>query len=704
MGPWNDPVGAGVIPNHGAGFEAVFRSAATVLPSVAGADQEGSAEPMIWRSCVTVLCILSLVACSSAAPTPSPQTTATEALSTGRPPTGVPASDEPTPVDGGQATPQPGRTYPPDVPPPLPEPTISEPFGIGQSLYDPANIEQAVVSLLDVMGVEIVAADGTVLRAGADRGAGRITLTEDEVRGLIQMARDELQGDAGESGVGSVTVADTYDAVQDSLPADFSADDFAAAYDEAFKSQPDSLAAGVMLGMPITPETRLLRVQQWLFFVDGFPDAEELAIGASTGRRSTALAQQSGGNTLGAAAQNLPPAQSPVPGWNSREYAAVIRLLPTLAFRVPFTVTGGNRGVHEGHGRPGDTLQLTAQYRRPQDIVTNGGHVLIEAGNPGAGLAVKWNSYSPSTLSDHGQVSPRVGSTVATDGSGSSRVTYQLKQEPSNGRGEFVDEPGSLYAEVLQSHLIIDAYNLPQELLPLGLGGATRKVGKLNFQIAWHDEDYIKLKMSNPYDFTLDVPVGIDIMTLARIGTDSVEGTLTHHDDGTYRGTVSGETEGTADGTFQTPLAGSECHDHQSGTQMLYVVGTFELGMPAPDPSLYSLVGGSYAEEKLNLAFYPASEPFGNSTLCQPFIPFPGGGPHGQQAGNYLPFNDTRWSTPDVGYSIFLPADDPATEEENLVYKDKTQYHVSSPGGGGIPGVTSDTWWDVDVTVHHPEP
>lgn len=47
----------------------------------------------------------------------------------------------------------------------LPTPSLTEPFAIGEALYDPGRVADAVVSLLDLMGVGIDKADGTPLRA-----------------------------------------------------------------------------------------------------------------------------------------------------------------------------------------------------------------------------------------------------------------------------------------------------------------------------------------------------------------------------------------------------------------------------------------------------------------------------------------------------------------------------------------------------------
>jgi len=187
---------------------------------------------------------------------------------------------------------------------------------------------------------------------------------------------------------------------------------------------------------------------------------------------------------------------------------------------------------------------------------------------------------------------------------------------------------------------------------------------------------------------------GVTLMDLARIGTDGASGTLARQPDGTYAGALHASSEGTYDGTSFV----GECHDHSSGTQILWVVGRLGRRNGAIDPAINQLVSGQFGTRTLHMSFYPASIPTSSSggfPLCQPVIPFAGGGPDGRPPGNYLPFNDTRWSQPDKGYVVDLPQDDA------LSYKDLSQYQVVTPGGGPLPGVdTGLTWWDVTVQVN----
>ena len=74
-------------------------------------------------------------------------------------------------------------------------------------------------------------------------------------------------------------------------------------------------------------------------------------------------------------------------------------------------------------------------------------------------------------------------------------------------------------------------------------------------------------------------------------------------------------------------------------------------------------------QDHLILRFYPASEPDGDGTLCQPWI--------SNGWGTYLPLNDTRFSTPTVGYGVEIPE-----EFGTVAYVDQTaivpRYNVCS--------------------------
>jgi hypothetical protein len=553
------------------------------------------------------------------------------------------APETPAPDDSGLFSPGPLETPDPNGGSELPEPTLTDPGLIGQALYDPSTASQGTVSLIDQMGVEVRSFDGAVVRPGVDRGAGHLWLPEAAVSGLVEMTVDDL-AEAGDTG-GPISIADLYEGLKSSLPSDFTVDQFAAAYDEAYRKEPGSLAAGVMLGQPITSETRLLRVQMWLLLIDGFVRSDQAgsmrtaALGARAGTANPHPVRSllSAGNTLGAGALYQPPAASPIAGMSDQDWLSLLATLPTLAYWIPFEIQRP-ASMHEGHGGLGPRRDWTARYRRPGDVVTRTGTVLLRGDSPGSGLEMAWGSEDLSVLYDHGQLSDVTGRAVLTDGSGAIKISYQTQKEKANGRGLSISEPASLYAYVDQLQLVIWAYQLPPEVIEaLGchcLIRGTRRALNSSFTIGWHSEDVLQISIENYYRYTIEIATFPRLLELHRDGIDRITGILARTADDEYRGRLDAISQGHATGSAFLGLAGiGTCgaNDHEIGVQSLYVIAD-EVGT-----------------NDLVLRLYPATAPDGDFTLCQPVIT--------NSWGDYLPLNDTRWSTPTQGYEIEIPQD-----------------------------------------------
>jgi hypothetical protein len=152
--------------------------------------------------------------------------------------------------------------------------------------------------------------------------------------------------------------------------------------------------------------------------------------------------------------------------------------------------------------------------------------------------------------------------------------------------------------------------------------------------------------------------------------------------DGTFRGVMVGVIDRTTDMTFALPLAGGECHAPTRTTQQLWVVGTIAHG-GSLIPNATSSCRAPRATD-LVLSFYPleAAKRIGK---CDEPIPYSGEAVlDGKRiVGPYAPFNDARWSTPDIGYRIHLP--DPGGK---LEYEDWEQV---------LPATGVDSQWNIDV-------
>lgn len=581
----------------------------------------------------------------------------------------------------------------------LPVPTISDPGEIGMALYDPTKIPDAVMSLLQAMGAEVVGDDGSILLPGADHGVAHLVVTAAEARGWIDMTFDDLV--SYERTGGAISISELFHALATSLPAGMTEDQFADNYARAYGESPDALAPLVLIGQPVAPDTRLLRIQSWVLLVDAFVGRASTSglrradgAGPAFGRPPGWAAPAARGR-LGVASAYQPPLTSQIPGMQDAEWAELMSFLPTLAYRVPFKVKGTGFG-HEGHGHLGDTFDRWTDFETPDVVISPSSRRAIlfpwATQDP---ITVTWNSPDKHTLQGHGTINGSLDVPMQTNAAREARISYQLRKEPSNGQGDTVQVVGNIDAVVDQLKLVRATFQLNEAVVPaLLLISGTRRASS-PMLIEWHEANTIEITLSNPYDVKLEMSAGPTLMKLARTGTDEATGTLARQPDGTYAGAMFGETEGTYDGTSFI----GECHDHSSGTQLLYVVARPEPRPGAVDPSIYRLVSGTFGNRGLRLSFYPAAAPTSKSgpfPLCQPTIPFAGGGPDGRPPGDYLPFNDTRWSQPNMGYGIFLPqGPDP------LSYKDLSQFQVVTPGGGPLPGIdTGLTWWDITVKVN----
>jgi hypothetical protein len=113
----------------------------------------------------------------------------------------------------------------------LPQPTLTEPFSIGEALYDPTRIDDAVVSLLALMGVGIDKPDDTPLLPGGKRGGAPFRFTEPEVRFMIELGRADAAA-AVKKGRPPYSFRDLHAAVAPLLP-EFPVERLAAVYSEA---------------------------------------------------------------------------------------------------------------------------------------------------------------------------------------------------------------------------------------------------------------------------------------------------------------------------------------------------------------------------------------------------------------------------------------------------------------------------------------
>ncbi len=566
----------------------------------------------------------------------------------------------------------------------LPSPSLTEPFTIGEALYDPARVDVAVISLLNVMGVGVDTANGTPSTAGT----AAFRFSEAEVRLMIEMARVDAEV-ASKKGRPPYSFRDLHRAVAPLLP-DVSVEHLAASYAEAYQNHYEALVPLVMLGQPIEPGTRLTRLQIWLLLVDGFVPPDQLNPSSGWGTASTVL-------------QPLPP---PVAGWSNASWRDLLARLAVLAARMPIEIALQPDLVHEGHGGPGTKVSLEARLGAPaaQSTTAFPGQLLL---TPATGVLadrqVNWHTDHPEVFERHGELVPALEpgreTPTNTDATGVARISYQPKAEAANGRGAFSEETVEIAAAIDQWDLVSARYALPPPLRDFVIGdiAARREV-----DIGWHvfeppianatsnanpntnaspnsnlntnasatpsanasAIERIDISIANTYNVTLDMGF---LGGGTRSGYDMVEGTLTLQPDGRYRGIVSGY----ASGTQELSGLGQSCALAESeGWQELEVIGTpiggfgpthqAPTGAAAAHPLTrrlsalpsYNWISGQPNGGFLSLEFFPTtSGRYSKRDPCQTEM---------QQVDDpgkpwFLPYNDSQWTIQHAGYGIALP-------------------------------------------------
>ena len=596
-------------------------------------------------------------------PTPSPSSTA-PAGPTAQP--ASPAANEtqvPAPSGSSSGPDASGDPHPSAVPgdgepqaaAPLPQPTLDEPFAIGEALYDPARMGVAVVSLLDRMGVGIYARDGSPIRKGAERQAGDPWLSEDEVRGLIAMGVEDLETafEANPDAAGGpFTLADLAAALEPVLPG-LSADSLAEGFGRAYAEHPDDLVPQVMLGQPIEAATPLTRVQLWLLFMDGFVGPAGSGAADVSDIRLAAAGLQI---TWGTARSRLRPIPAFDPDLTGPEWRELYAHLMTIADTIDFVLHEPS-GVHEGHGGQGAPARALAVVRRASPLVSaiTGRVILPVRTGSLAGIPLTWRSRKESVLRKHGSLDVSLPATIPTNDDGDVEVHYTPKKEVANGAGVVARETASLYVTAPRRDLVERTYVLAGPILEtvveFQFRGVRTATGE-RFPIAWHDKG-IELTLTNTFDVRIDTsPSGVEGLA-HRKGTTKVSGVLVHQSDGTWRGTLDGQGDDSQiEMNFTAPLAGGRCSGTDEFAQDLDVVAV-EQPRGTIDANQFVLGRGVFDGVDLVLRFYPAGPISTTGAACLTPIEYRGPGADGTLlSASYAQFNDARLTDPFLGFLV----------------------------------------------------
>jgi len=552
----------------------------------------------------------------------------------------------------------------------LPSPSMTEPFAIGEALYDPARVADAIVSVLPLMGIEIIPDDP----AQVVFGGPRFQLQQSEVRALIDIGRADAAAQSIDPGAAK-TFNDLHARVRLLLP-DVTVEDLAAGFAEAFEQDPDSVVAQVLMGQPLEPETPLLETQIWLLLADRAVALRTRKVAARAGPR---IVRVQSGKTL---------------AWeltDGNSIDALQRMPLILSAALEIAPTQG----HEGHGGPGQPFTVEGRARGRAIIFTGVGAIppMLAAPASLAGMPVEWATDDAVRRHTNAPASSR--STVGAGGL--ARLTITPRAEAARGRGEEMSEPGAVT-------LSADMFELCQRLYPAGatfpcdatVGRMVSAQGVANLE--WHEDDVIDVTITNTYD------VGSRLAGLTRNGEDFANFKLALDDDGTYRGggvlmvfsrtRMPGENCGTSFSWQSATVVGVPIAKDVASARSGQVSGTPPKGggpatralsmgaafyTPVHLATDYTLKQAGQPDVQLpdqplylRLEFFPVTAPaYRMQDSCHDEIP----GPASRPTPNFIPLNDAQWTIEGfhgsggdpnrAGYSIAVPADGILTYEDH---------------------------------------
>jgi hypothetical protein len=545
----------------------------------------------------------------------------------------------------GPAIPTDPLPEPTEPPPPLPVPAFDSASDIAGVMFERAQAEQVVVSMLDLLGIGLYQSDGSAIRPGSESSDSDYFVFEPEARGLVDLLKAYDDEDRW------VAFSDFHAALAD-LGLQGSAEDLAAAYNDAYSANPDAPVTQFVFGLGgIDVDAPLHPLAPWLLFLDGFvpPDESQATVGSGA---AIAASPGAGGGRPGVAytgVQQLVTVPLEVD-------PLVIAHLMSVVGSASLTVATTPSRAHEGHGGTGVPVDISATVRAvATSFVSPFSFRPLIPLRPvaGAGLTVNWR---PDQAFDrHGSVV--VPPNAVTDPVGRSTITFTPRQEAANGEGYLTQEFATVQASVSGEQLVTQLYGLPSLGALVG-----REISGVGFvEIEWHEPEAMRIHLVNDYDVTLDLILG----ETHGSGLDSFDGILALQEDGTWRGIVTG----TATGSQQSQALGRPCSSSWSATQLVEVVGE-----EAPD----ALNGDFY------FRFMPVTQPSGSlgSGRCPPTS-------HAFEGVDYAPYNDYSVSqaAENQGLVIILPQKPGGTRD----------YPIS------LPGVV-DANWHVDIEFLEPRP
>lgn len=535
----------------------------------------------------------------------------------------------------------------------LPRPELTEPFAIGEALLDPARVDQGVVSLVARMGIE---------------------LNDNLVRGLIQMGQDDLAN--ASDGRLPWSFRDLHAAIHPLLP-QLTVERMAGQYNAAYAAAPESLAAQVMLGQPLEPETRLTRTQIWFLIVDGFAPP---AVAPRLAQLSPVAQAAGSGPSYGTASLSVTQLPSPIPGLSLMDFHHLIAILPALSYDLPFDVAPFSTGAHEGHGGPGRQVAMEARIGVNPVLRTgpSGAVLLRPVGADRSNRTVYWEVRDRPAMEAHGSFDVPAGVPVRTDVAGSARLRYTPRKEDANGQGANFSRTSGVSARIAQWDLLTSQYDMPPMLRGFALGDRSAP-GVM--AVSWHDKG-MRIRIENNYVAKMDLGF---LGNGFRRGRDLAEGSLEEQPNGSWEGTVTATIHMTQ---FIQGLGQSCPETTFDGTQELKVTGEVWGSLGGAQTIVYDQAASTAEPSGKYLALTFETAGPASVTPTQPCLDLIERD-YGQPP--FLPLNDARWVQLDGRYVIVLPT------KGLLVYEDFTADSATQTGAMSAFPFKADSTWKIEV-------
>lgn len=309
---------------------------------------------------------------------------------------------------------------------------LAEPQAVAALLADPNRRLDGIVSMLASLGIGVYTPDGVQILQGSESIEDDFFLYDFEIPLLASMAgapaRPFLEVHAVLARAGFT-----------GTPAEL-----ALGYATAFGEHPEAYVGRLLVAMGVEPgQPDLTPLQSWLLLLTLVPPND----GRPTASVSLALAgppiARCGGIITGAGVQPLW-GVSPEPIFDDALFQNAVEVYyaihgPILVNAVSGTMVVEPASVHEGHGGPSQTSQLSVRMNVlfiPQHVSLGGCGALINiidpAFTPVAGVPVEWRAGND--LKAHGSLDvPAAGS--FTDANGQAKATFTAQMEPSGGEG-----------------------------------------------------------------------------------------------------------------------------------------------------------------------------------------------------------------------------------------------------------------------------